>query len=213
MKKESIVVSGTMRRIALSFALATMAFYNADTVQGATIYVYKNARGSALITDHPREVSGYRLVKRYGSNENDTAADDDFTAIRPIVSAFDDMIDRASQNTGLDVALVKAVIHAESAFDPEAVSHKGAVGLMQLMATTASAYGVTNRSDPWQNLMGGTTHLKELIDRYRDTSLALAAYNAGIDAVRRHGGIPPYAETRTYVRKVLHLHELYRQQG
>lgn len=100
--------------------------------------------------------------------------------------------------------LIWAVIAAESNFDPRAESHVGAIGLMQLMPTTAEYMKV---SDPWdakQNVFGGTKYLRYLLDKFRgDVKLAVAAYNAGPGAVRRHGGIPPYAETRGYVQKVL----------
>lgn len=194
------------RRRAVWFLTAHLA---AAGAHAATVHVYQGPGGSLLITDQPRDIPGYVEIRRYGAE----GESNDFAGIRPIASAFDPLIREASDHHDLDRALVKAVIHVESAFDPDAVSSKGAVGLMQLMAETAENYGVTDRTDPRQNLMAGTRHLRFLIDQYRDTSLALAAYNAGIGAVDRHRGIPPYPETRSYVRKVLHLHELYRQQG
>jgi soluble lytic murein transglycosylase-like protein len=105
---------------------------------------------------------------------------------------------------GVDPALVLAVIGVESAFAPQAVSPKGAQGLMQLMPGTAEALGVADAFDPAQNLDGGVRHLRALVGRYRgDLKKALAAYNAGEGAVARHGGVPPYRETRDYVRRVL----------
>ena len=103
-----------------------------------------------------------------------------------------------------------AVVRAESAYNPNAVSRAGAVGLMQLMPATAAHYGVTNRRDPTQNLMGGTRYLAYLLKLFdNDLTLALAAYNAGEGAVQRYGNkIPPYRETQNYVRKVL---AFYRQ--
>jgi hypothetical protein len=110
----------------------------------------------------------------------------------------------AAQRHGIDPAIVLAVVAVESAFQPQAVSPKGAVGLMQLMPSTASSLGVENALDPEQNLDGGARYLGSLLTLYRgDLTRALAAYNAGPGAVARHGGVPPYRETRTYVRKVL----------
>jgi soluble lytic murein transglycosylase-like protein len=105
---------------------------------------------------------------------------------------------------GLEPALVLAVVSVESAFRPEAVSPKGARGLMQLMPKTTRSLGVRDAFDPAQNLDGGSRHLQSLLTlNGGDLPLALAAYNAGQGAVERHGGIPPYRETRAYVKKVL----------
>ena len=108
---------------------------------------------------------------------------------------------------GIDPRLVDAVIQMESAYRTDAVSSKGAVGLMQLMPATARRYGVADPFDPVQNVRGGTAHLRDLVDKF-GVVLALAAYNAGEGAVRRHGGIPPYSETRQFIANVLgHLHD------
>jgi soluble lytic murein transglycosylase-like protein len=105
---------------------------------------------------------------------------------------------------GLDPALVLAVAAVESGFQPKAVSRKGAQGLMQLMPDTATSLGVADAFDPETNLEGGSRYLAELITLYGgDLTKALAAYNAGPGAVKRHGGVPPYSETRAYVKKVL----------
>jgi soluble lytic murein transglycosylase len=119
---------------------------------------------------------------------------------------YDPMILKASSLFGVDSSLVRAVIAVESAFNRYARSHKGARGLMQLMPDTGRRYGVVNAYDPWQNIRAGTAHLRDLIDEFRDLNLALAAYNAGATPVRRYGGVPPYPETRNYVRKVLAIY-------
>ena len=116
------------------------------------------------------------------------------------------MILKASRIHGVESALVRAVIAVESAFNRYARSHKGALGLMQLMPATARRYGVVNAYDPWQNIRAGTEHLRRLINDFRDVRLALAAYNAGATAVKRYSGIPPYRETRNYVKKVMAIY-------
>ncbi|MCG6925550.1 MAG: lytic transglycosylase domain-containing protein [Acidobacteria bacterium] len=114
----------------------------------------------------------------------------------------------AAERHGLDPELVLAVVGVESAFRPEAVSPKGAQGLMQLMPRTAASLGVEDAFDPAENLDGGVRHLGSLLARYGgDVERALAAYNAGEGAVARHGGIPPFAETREYVKRVLDRYE------
>jgi hypothetical protein len=119
-------------------------------------------------------------------------------------SSYGQEIREIAGRHGVDPDLVEAVIRVESAFNPRAVSNKGAQGLMQLMPRTASALGVRNAFDPYQNIDGGVRHLRYLLDRYPgNVSLALAAYNAGEKAVDYYRGIPPYAETTQYVQKIL----------
>ena len=119
-------------------------------------------------------------------------------------SDYDEIINRRATEQHLDPRLIKAVINAESGGDTTAISPKGAKGLMQLMDSTATGVGVADPFDPDDNVRGGVAYLKQLLNRYDgDTTLALAAYNAGPAAVDRHQGIPPYAETQAYVRKVM----------
>ncbi|MCI0567060.1 MAG: lytic transglycosylase domain-containing protein [Acidobacteria bacterium] len=113
------------------------------------------------------------------------------------------LIGEISIAVGVDANLVEALVEAESKFDPYAVSRRGAMGLMQLMPATAQHYQVKDVFDPRQNLEGGMRHLKFLLERYDDTALALAAYNAGEEVVDRYRGIPPYRETRGYVARIL----------
>jgi soluble lytic murein transglycosylase len=122
---------------------------------------------------------------------------------------FDLLIRQAASDAGVPAALVKAVIHAESAFDVEAVSKKGAMGLMQLMPGTARELGVVQPFRAEENVRGGSRYLRRLHDRYGSWAHTLAAYNAGPTAVDRHGGIPPYAETQQYVRRVLSYYRRY----
>jgi hypothetical protein len=117
---------------------------------------------------------------------------------------FERLVAEAARRHGLDPALVMAVVGVESGFQPQVTSPKGAQGLMQLMPGTARELGVTDPFDPAANLDGGSRYLSSLVARYDgDLTKALAAYNAGMGAVARHRGVPPYAETRDYVRKVL----------
>jgi len=120
-------------------------------------------------------------------------------------TAMAEAIDRHAADRDIDPKLVRAVIQAESGYNVEALSNKGAMGLMQLMPETAQHLGV---KDPWdfdQNIGGGTAYLRQLVDRFGDFALAVAAYNAGPEAVAKYSGIPPYAETREYVRRVMKL--------
>ncbi|MBK8804246.1 MAG: lytic transglycosylase domain-containing protein [Fibrobacteres bacterium] len=120
----------------------------------------------------------------------------------PRTSSLDQAVRLAASETGLDESLIRAVIHTESRGKTDALSPKGAIGPMQLMPATASELGVDPR-DPVQNILGGSRYLAKMRERFGSDELALAAYNAGPGAVERHGGIPPYAETRSYVKQVL----------
>lgn len=120
-------------------------------------------------------------------------------------SPYEEIIAAVSQAHGVDPMLVKALIQVESNYKPRARSPRGAMGLMQLMPSTAREYSVRNPFDPKANIEAGIKHLKGLIDRFKGVELALAAYNAGEGAVKKFNGIPPYRETRNYVSKILSL--------
>lgn len=142
----------------------------------------------------------------------DTRSAVDFARTALNLDAYRNEIAAAAAEFGVDRALLRAVIHAESAFNPMAVSSKGAQGLMQLMPGTAGDLGVTDAFDVIQNIRGGSRYLAQLLASFQgDVRLAAAAYNAGPGAVQRHGGIPPYDETRVYVQRVETLRERYAQ--
>jgi soluble lytic murein transglycosylase-like protein len=131
--------------------------------------------------------------------------------VRPaLVADYEKIIKEASGMYRVETGLVKAVIRAESDFNPAAVSHKGALGLMQLMPDTATLMKVSNPFDPAENVLGGTRYLGQLLKRFNgDKVLALAAYNAGPEKVEMYQGVPPYSETKMYVRKVMEYYKAY----
>ena len=124
---------------------------------------------------------------------------------------IDSLIEEYSAKNGLDADFVKAVVRQESGFNPKATSKCGAMGLMQLMPATAKGLGVTNAYDAEQNIYGGTKYLKGLLDRFdNNKELALAAYNAGPNAVKKYKGIPPYAETQNYVKSIMKSYDKFK---
>ena len=124
---------------------------------------------------------------------------------------FQEAISSAAQRHGVDAELVRAVIKVESDFNAQARSNKGAQGLMQLMPETARLHNVADAYNPLENIDGGVRHLRLLIDQYRgDLELVLAAYNAGVNAVEKYRGVPPFGETKEYIRRVLSFYSRYR---
>ena len=136
-----------------------------------------------------------------------------FSNVRLNTAAYDAEVKAAAQEFGVEEAIIRAVMHAESAFNPNALSRVGAQGLMQLMPATADRFGVVNAFDPSQNIRGGVKYLAWLLKRFNgDLTLAAAGYNAGEGAVDRHKGVPPYNETQRYVQRVGVLADRYRAQ-
>jgi soluble lytic murein transglycosylase-like protein len=161
----------------------------------ADIYKYEDEEGVMHFTDAPTD-HRFKIFMMAACGRNP----DEFNSI----------INTLSAEYGVDKALVKAVIHAESGYNPNAVSPKGATGLMQLMPKTAQYLKVCNTFDPKDNIRGGVRYLRFLLDTFKgDVSLALAAYNAGLSRVSKYGGIPPFDETRNYVAKVLSYQKNY----
>ena len=134
------------------------------------------------------------------------------TQLMSKIKPFNPHIEKAAQETNVDADLIRAVIIAESGADPRAISHRSAKGLMQLLDSTAAEVGIKDVLDPEQNILGGARYLGKLLDRFNgDTRLALAAYNAGPSAVKKYRSVPPYPETRNYVKRVLGFYNHFRQ--
>ena len=168
---------------------------------GRPIYSFTAPDGTIHFTDVRRDKRYQRMAE--------PKAERAVLARAPRRWEYDGLIGLPAREHQVEPALVKAVIAAESGFDPEAVSRKGARGLMQLMPTTASRLGVEDPLHPTENVRGGTRYLRLMLDRYGDVERAVAAYNAGPGAVDRHGGIPPYRETQDYVRRVMTYYRYY----
>jgi soluble lytic murein transglycosylase-like protein len=173
------------------------------------IYKYVDANGVIHLTDEPPD-NRYKLV--YSGFVGSSLLNPERLKSNERVKLYADLIKEVAMHHGLDPALLHAVIRTESAYNPEAVSSKGAVGLMQLMPATARRFGVSDSTDPRENLNGGAQYLKLLLELFNDDKeLALAAYNAGEGAVKKYNNtIPPYRETQHYVRRVLQLYQYYR---
>lgn len=179
----------------------------------AEIYVIKGSDGSITFTTRkpPEGVKASIFRPEKITNYSRASLGARLRSRRLFVREYHEVIAAVASEKRLDPSLIKAIIHAESSFNPAAVSPKGAIGLMQLMPGTAREVGVVNPFNPAQNIRGGATYLAWLLDKYRgDLVRAVAAYNAGPDAVDAHRGIPPFSETRLYVRKVMALHHAYR---
>ena len=185
------------------FTLVLMVLW-VGTPARAEIYLFKDADGHIHFTDSPSShdidiMGAHPLKKKRAPKERVWSS-----------SSYDAYIMKAAESHQLSFALIKAVIHAESGFNPKALSPKGAKGLMQLMPVNVAHYKLANPFDPRENIMGGAAYLKHLMTLFKgNTEHALAAYNAGPTQVKIHKGIPPIAETRVYVAKVQRLYRYY----
>ena len=188
-----------MRHSLRLLVLAAAASVAVPSLAHAQIYTWRDDGGNLVVSKAPRTGAGQTYaVVNVGSGIRTT---------RPVLSrraqAYEPLILEHAAAHSVRPDLVRAVIQAESGFNPLARSHKGAMGLMQLMPATAAELGVTDPYDPAQNIRGGVTYLKGLLRKYgNDEQLALAAYNAGPAAVAKYGTIPPYRETRNYVARI-----------
>jgi soluble lytic murein transglycosylase-like protein len=197
---------GKRTSLASTVLLALLLASGGAHIAKADIWVYEDARGHLVFSNVPNH-AGFRRLREF-----DRAAEAPAEAPRAPRErrSVDPLIARAARHHGVDPGLVKAIVHVESLFDDRAISHAGALGLMQLMPGTARDLGVRDPFNAWQNIEGGTRYLRYLMSRFAgDLRLSLAAYNAGESTVRRYGGVPPYRETRNYVDRVLTLSRRY----
>ena len=202
----------------LSVVIALLALLAGARPALADIYTFKDERGVVHFTNMPNGDKRFKLLRREEGTPNPgTPVVGTPGAASSWMPSINDMkryaaiVDSAARTHGVDAALVHAVITAESVYNPRAYSKAGATGLMQLMPATAARYGVRNIWDPVENIQGGVRYLKDLISMFNgNLELAVAAYNAGENAVIRHGHrIPPYAETVHYVPKVLGFYKRF----
>lgn len=192
------LMSSRILRIGLALGALALAL---PATASAQLYTWRDASGTLVVSVTKPKDTPSRTYPVVGAS---TSA---FRTTRPGISsrsaAYTDIIEENAARHGVSPDLVRAVIQAESAFNPMARSHKGAMGLMQLMPATARQYGVTDAYDPVENVAAGVAYLKSLLERYDgNEELALAAYNAGPGAVEKYGAVPPYRETRAYVAKI-----------
>lgn len=202
----------TRQTILVTALLCLCALLLAPCPVKADIYRYVDEDDIVHFTDAPTD-------KRFKVFMRDLKKDKELRTKLKYASSvnpaeFEQLIKNCSEKYGVNPSLVKAVIHAESGYNPNAVSSKGASGLMQLMPSTAKSLKVADRFNPKDNVEGGVKYLRFLLDTFRgDVSLAVAAYNAGLSKVAKYGGIPPYNETRTYVNRVLSYMKSYQESG
>ena len=185
----------------------------------ADIFRYQDENGVVHFTNVPTDSKYQLFYKEYEKGRSSIPSKGIGKALSSKISNsgkapfLRDHIEEASQQYGVDPKLIQAVIHVESNFDPQAISPKGAQGLMQLMPQTARELQVSDPFSPRDNIVGGARYLRYLLDLFnQDLSLALAAYNAGPEKVNLYHGVPPYLETRTYVQKVLQIYNRLKNQ-
>ena len=193
----------------LSVSLAVLSLFAvASPARAGSMYQFEDEQGVVHYTNVPSDPR-YRFVREEPEPAvvQATVTETGRMLSRGL-SAFAHVIRAAAERYGVDTRLVEAIVQTESAGNPTAVSPKGARGLMQLMPERAAELGVRNSFDPLQNVDGGVRHVRDLLQRFGgDVTLALAAYNAGEAAVRTHRGVPPFAETREYVRRVRAMYD------
>jgi len=191
--------------------LMAAAAFTAPAVSGAEVYKFIDENGVVNFTNiAPPSGVDYTTMKFPCYAADASCRKIHWEDVPLNTNAFATQIRSAAVYNAVDESLIRAIIHAESAYHPDAVSPKGAQGLMQLMPETQATLNVRNPFDPAHNIAGGVRHLSSLLREFGgDVSMTAAAYNAGSGAVKRYGGVPPYAETREYVRRVKILYRRY----
>lgn len=190
-------------------ALALLALTAMSVPSRAQVYRYTDENGITVLTNIKPEPGRYGNVRNVGCYGT-CIKGVDWRATPLKRAEYREEVRAAAEVHGVDEALVRAIMHAESWFNPAAVSHAGAQGLMQLMPATQARFGVADPFDPLDNISAGVAYLAELLDEFEnDWELAVAAYNAGENAVRKHAGIPPFSETQEYVRRIRILRMRY----
>ena len=193
----------------ISIFILLVALFPALPAAASDIYKYEDDEGVLHFTDAPTD-HRFKIFMRDIKKDRLLRTSFRLMGCAGNPAEFDPIINSCALEYGVDKSLVKAVIHAESGYDPNAVSAKGASGLMQLMPQTAKSLKVANTFDPADNIRGGVRYLKFLLDTFRgDVTLALAAYNAGLARVAQYNGVPPYEETRNYVARVMQYRKSY----
>jgi soluble lytic murein transglycosylase-like protein len=202
----------SLKKIQWLFCSALLLVSISMVPASADIYRYEDAEGVLHFTDIPND-HRFKVFMRDFKKDRKLRTSFRLSDCGRDPKEFDPIINSCALEFGVDKSLVKAVIYAESGYNPNAVSRKGAAGLMQLMPQTARDLKVANSFDPADNIRGGVRYLKFLLDTFKgDVAMALAAYNAGLAKVARYGGIPPYEETRNYVAKVMGYHNSLRNE-
>ena len=207
-----------IHRQAVRFAMAVAAFTAVALPAAADIFSFKDEKGVVHFTNIKGLDPRYRLIRKEdGGSLRDvsTSAMQVYMPSKEDIEKYSGIIQTAAKAYGVEASLVHAVISAESGYNQYAISKRGAMGLMQLMPDTARRYGVQNMMDPVENIHGGVRYLRDLLAMFKGRlDLVIAAYNAGENAVIRAGlTIPPYAETRHYVPKVLGFYRNFQKRG
>lgn len=188
-----------LKRLTVFFSIGVFLILFAPTLSFADIYRYKDKNGVWHFTNIKTDKRYKLYMRSYRKKPSKYIKD------------YEGIIKQASERFKVDPSLIKAVIKAESDFDRKAVSRKGAQGLMQLMPDTANEMKVSNPFNAEENIFGGTRYLSLLLERYKNNKkLSLAAYNAGPEAVKAHKGVPPYPETKTFIKRVLTYYKQYK---
>lgn len=196
-------------RIALALIFLNVYLLIGSVTAFAQVYTYTDENGITVLTNKKPDMTRYQ-VKNHGCfGTCRTGVNWSITPLKPKMYATE--VNAAAKVFGVDKALIRAIMHAESWFEPAALSSAGAQGLMQLMPATQKRFGVGDPHNPQQNINGGVEYLAWLMKEFnQDKQRVIAAYNAGENAVKRHNGVPPFNETREYLRRVNILYQRYK---